>query len=144
MNDSNYTPPDITLVGDAHVKAYLESNGAVGHMWNGVPCLVLTTTGAKSGEPRQSALIYGRDGDRYLIIASQAGAPTHPNWYHNLRANPQVTINVGDQQIDVTASTAEGDEHDRLWKVMTDVWPNYDTYQTRTERVIPVVVLTPS
>ena len=143
MSEPNYTAPDITLVGDAHVKKYLETNGEVGHMWNGVPCLVLTSTGAKSGQPRQSAMIYGRDGDNYLLIASQGGAPTHPNWYHNLVAHPEATINVGPDEIQVRASTAEGAERDRLWKVMTDVWPNYDVYQTRTDRVIPLVVLEP-
>lgn len=144
MNEPNYTPPDISLIGDEHVKRYLETGGEVGHMWNGVPTLVLTTTGAKSGEPRRSAMIYGQDGDRYLVIASQGGAPTHPNWYHNLQANPQATINVGADEIQVTASSAEGAERDRLWKVMTDVWPNFDVYQTRTERIIPLVVLEPN
>lgn len=141
MNEPNYTPPDISLIGEEHVRRYLETNGEVGHIWNGVPCLVLTTTGAKSGEQRQSAMIYGRDGDRYLVVASQGGAPTHPNWYHNLTAHPEATINVGPDEIPVRAHPAEGAERDRLWKVMTDIWPNYDTYQTRTDRVIPVVVL---
>ena len=138
---AGYTPPDLALVGDEHVRRYLETGGAVGHLWNGVHTLVLTTTGRRSGQQRRSAMIYGEDGDAYVVIASQGGAPTHPNWYLNLLADPLARIQVGPDSFAVRARTAAGAERDRLWAVMTGIWPNFDTYQTRTERVIPVVVL---
>ena len=140
---TEYTPPDLTLVGDEHVRRYQETDGEVGHLWNGVPTLVLTTTGRKSGEQRNSAMIYGKDGDSYVVIASQGGMPTHPNWYHNLTAEPRVQVQAGATKTAAIARTAEGEERDRLWKLMTGIWPNFDTYQTRTDRVIPVVVLEP-
>ena len=136
-----YVKPDISLFGDEHVRRYRETDGEVGHEWNGVPCLVLTTRGRRSGEQRSSALIYGTDGDAFIVVASQGGAPTHPNWYHNLVADPNVELQVGGEHIRARARTAEGDERTRLWRVMTAVWPNYDQYVLRTDRVIPVVVL---
>ncbi len=146
MTEADYTPPDLTLFGDEHVRQYLETGGAVGHEWNGVATLVLTTTGRKSRQIRRSAMIYGRDGDAFVVIASQGGAPTHPNWYLNLLAEPQVEIHVGPEQLRARARarTAEGAERDRLWRLMTGIWPNFDTYQSRTERRIPVVVLEPA
>ena len=93
---------------------------------------------------RTSALIFARDGDDYLIVASMGGAPKHPAWYLNLQANPDAEIQVKAERIPVTARTATPDEKPRLWKIVTDVWPNYDVYQSRTERDIPVVVLSPS
>ena len=140
---AEYTQPDISLIGDAHVKVYRETNGEQGYLWNGAPILLLTTTGRKSGAPRTSALIFGRDGDDLLLVASQGGAPTHPNWYHNLSANPDVEVQVQGDVFRATARTANDDEKARLWSIMTDVWPNYDAYQERTDRAIPVVVLTP-
>ena len=140
---AEYTQPDISLIGDEHVKVYRETNGEQGYLWNGAPILLLTTTGRKSGEARTSALIFGRDGDDLLLVASQGGAPTHPNWYHNLSANPDVEVQVEGDVFPATARTATGDEKARLWSIMTDVWPNYDAYQERTDRAIPVVVLTP-
>jgi deazaflavin-dependent oxidoreductase (nitroreductase family) len=140
---AEYTQPDISLIGDEHVKVYRETNGEQGYLWNGAPILLLTTTGRKSGEARTSALIFGRDGDDLLLVASQGGAPTHPNWYHNLSANPDVEVQVQGDVFPATARTANDDEKARLWSIMTDVWPNYDAYQERTDRAIPVVVLTP-
>jgi deazaflavin-dependent oxidoreductase (nitroreductase family) len=140
---AEYTQPDISLIGDEHVKVYRETNGEQGYLWNGAPILLLTTTGRKSGEARTSALIFGRDGDDLLLVASQGGAPTHPNWYHNLSANPDVEVQVQGDVFRATARTANDDEKARLWSIMTDVWPNYDAYQERTDRAIPVVVLTP-
>ena len=139
-----YKAPDLVLVGESHIKAYRETDGEVGYEWNGVTTLLLTTTGAKSGEPRTSALIFGRDGGDYLVIASQGGAPTHPNWYHNLLADPHAHIQVKAEHLDVVARTADDDERPRLWGIMAGIWPNYDTYQERTDRKIPVVVLTPA
>jgi deazaflavin-dependent oxidoreductase (nitroreductase family) len=136
-----YTAPDITLVGAAHVKRYLETGGREGGEWNGVPILLLTTTGRHSGEPRTSALIFGRDGDDLLVVASQGGAPTHPAWYLNLTADPQVEVQVMDDVQRRTAHTATAEEKPRLWAIMTAAWPNYDVYVTRTDREIPLVVL---
>ena len=138
---AEYVQPDISLIGDEHVKVYRETNGEQGYLWNGAPILLLTTTGRKSGQARTSALIFGRDGDDLLLVASQGGAPTHPNWYHNLSANPNVTVQVKGDRFPATARTAQGAERDELWKVMTAVWPNYDEYTKRTTRVIPVVLL---
>jgi deazaflavin-dependent oxidoreductase (nitroreductase family) len=144
MSDEQYKAPDITLVGPEHVRAYQESGGEVGYLWNGVSILLLTTTGRRSGQPRTNALIFGRDGDDYLVVASQGGLPNHPNWYWNLRDTPEAEVQVKAAHLAVTAHTAGDGEKPRLWKIMTDVWPNYDTYQSRTDRIIPLVVLTPT
>jgi deazaflavin-dependent oxidoreductase (nitroreductase family) len=131
-------------LGAEHVRRYQETDGAVGHIWNGVPILLLTTTGRKSGQPRTTPLIYARDGDAYLVVASMGGAPHHPDWYRNLVAHPNARIQVRADHVDVTARTAEEDEKARLWAIVAGQWPNYDAYQSRTDRVIPVVVLSPS
>jgi deazaflavin-dependent oxidoreductase (nitroreductase family) len=144
VSEANYQQPDLTLLGEDHIRAYRESDGQVGYLWNGVPSLLLTTTGRKTKQRRTSALIFGRDGDDYLVVASTGGAPRHPSWYLNLVANPEAQIQVMADVIPVTARTASDEEKPRLWKIMTDSWPNYDVYQSRTERVIPLVVLTPS
>jgi len=144
MAESNYTQPDLMLLGEDHIRAYRDTGGEVGYIWNGVPTLLLTSTGRRTGQKRTSALIFARDGDDYLIVASLAGAPKHPQWYLNLQANPDAEIQVKDETLAVVARTASAAEKPRLWKIVTDVWPNYDVYQTRTDREIPVVILTPS
>jgi deazaflavin-dependent oxidoreductase (nitroreductase family) len=144
MTEEGYTAPDVSLVGDEHVRRYVETGGEVGHEWNGVLTLVLTTTGRRSGEPRSSAMIYGTEGDGYVVVASQAGLPTHPNWYLNLCAEPAVEVQVGPDRFPAMARTAEGEERERLWALMTSIWPNFDVYQSRTDRRIPVVVLEPA
>ncbi len=143
MTEAEYQPPDTALLMGEHVQRYQETDGEVGYIWNGVPILLLTTVGRRSGQARTSALIFGRIGDDYLVVASQGGAPTHTNWYLNLQATPEAEIQVRADHIAVTTRTATAEEKPRLWKVVTDLWPNYNTYQTRTERDIPVVVLTP-
>ena len=140
----NYKPPDLELVGADHVRAYQETDGEKGYLWNGVPTLLLTVTGRRTGAAHTSALIFARDGDDYLVVASIGGAPMHPKWYLNLQANPRATVQVKGEQIPVIAKTAGGDEKPRLWQIVTDMWPNYDVYQSRTEREIPVVVLSPT
>lgn len=140
-NRETSRPLDLSLYGDEHVKRYEETDGAEGYIWNGAPTLVLTTKGRKSGQPRKSALIYGQDGDNYLLIASQGGAPKHPLWYLNLRDNPDVELQVLGDKFSARARTATPEEKPRLWKIMTESWPSYDIYQTRTEREIPLVVL---
>jgi deazaflavin-dependent oxidoreductase (nitroreductase family) len=141
---SDYAQPDLTLLGDDHVRAYRESGGEVGYLWNGVPTLLLTATGRRTGRKLTSPLIFGRDGDDYLIVASMGGAPRHPSWYLNLKANPQAEIQVRDQTLEVVARTASAAEKSRVWRIMTDIWPNYDVYQSRTVRDIPVVALSPT
>jgi deazaflavin-dependent oxidoreductase (nitroreductase family) len=127
-----------------HVQRYVASGGEDGHEWRpGVPTLLLTTTGNKSGLQRRTALIYARDGGGYLVVASNGGSQGHPAWYRNLDADPHVRVQVGAEEFEATARTATGDERARLWPLTTAVWPAYDEYQTKTEREIPVVVLTP-
>ena len=124
---------DLSLVGDEHVRVYQETDGETGYRWNGVPILILTTTGRRTGLPRDTALIYGRDGDSYLVIASTGGSPTHPAWYRNLVDQPDAEVQVKAEHLPVRARTATGVEKSRLWKIMTDQWPNYDVYQSRTD-----------
>jgi deazaflavin-dependent oxidoreductase (nitroreductase family) len=131
-----------TLFGQEHVQRYRETGGEVGHRWKrGSKILLLTTKGRKTGEPRTSPLIYEEDGDRYVVVASKGGAHTHPRWYLNLRDDPNVELQVLDEVFPARARTAEGEERGRLWQLVTQQWPDYDRYQTRTDREIPVVVL---
>jgi deazaflavin-dependent oxidoreductase (nitroreductase family) len=139
-----YRAPDVTLLGDEHIRRYEETDGAVGHEWNGATCLVLTTQGRRTGQPRKFALIYARDGDDLLVVASKGGAPTHPGWYLNLTANPDVQVQVLGDRFGARARTASAEEKPRLWKIVTERWPNYDVYTTRTDREIPVVILEPT
>ena len=137
------TPIDPTgsWVAD-HVKTYVDSGGTEGHHWQpGVPTLLLTTRGRKSGTARRTALIYGRDGDDYVVMASYAGAPSHPDWYVNLAADPEVVIQVGPDVMAATARTVAPEDRERVWKVMTDIWPDYDEYATKTTREIPLVAI---
>jgi deazaflavin-dependent oxidoreductase (nitroreductase family) len=131
-----------SLFGDAHVERYQETGGEVGHEWKrGSKILLLTTRGRSSGEPRTIPLIYEEDGDRYVIVASKGGAPQHPGWYRNLEKNPEVELQVRDEVFPARARTAEGEERERLWQLANQQWPDYDKYQTKTDREIPVVVL---
>ena len=123
------------------LKQYLETDGREGHIWNGVPTLLLTTTGAKSGKQLQLPLIYGKDGDNYLVVASKGGAPEHPAWYHNLDANPDVAVQVAADKFKAKARTATAEEKPQLWETMAKIFPNYNEYQQKTTRDIPVVVL---
>ncbi|HEX7661523.1 MAG TPA: nitroreductase family deazaflavin-dependent oxidoreductase [Pseudonocardiaceae bacterium] len=126
-----------------HIKRYVESGGEDGYTWRGATTLLLTTVGRKSGVPRRTALIYQPDGDNYVVVASRGGAPTHPAWYLNLTANPEVTVQVKDDTFAARARTASAEERPRLWKLMAEIWPAYDDYQKKTDREIPVVVLEP-
>ena len=142
-NEPVYRPIDYSLLNEEHVKAYRQTDGRTGYLWNGAPILLLTYTGRRSGQRRTTPLIFGRDGDDYLVVASMGGMPRHPWWYENLAANPEAEIQVKGEHIPVAARTASSDEKPRLWQIMRDIWPNYDVYQSRTDREIPVVVLTP-
>ncbi len=125
----------------AHIRRYIETDGEDGHLWRGVPTLLLTTRGRRSGKLRRTALIYGRDGDRYVVVASTGGADRHPRWYLNLVADPSVRVQAGAARFTAWARTASPEEKARLWPMMTGEWPAYDEYQTRTTRAIPVVIL---
>lgn len=132
----------MTLFGREHVERYLATDGAEGHDWrNGAPVLILTTTGRRTGQERPTPLIYGRDGDDYLIVASKGGAPEPPDWYRNLEAKADVTVQVKADRFSARARTATPEERARLWPTMTAIWPDYDAYQTRTDREIPIVIL---
>src|SRR5262245_25551791 len=133
--------PDLTLLGDAHVAKYRETDGEVGYEWNGATCLLLTTTGRTSGKALTVPLIFAADGDRSILVASKGGAPEHPHWYRNLEANPTVQVQIKGDRFTATARIVEGAERDRCWALATRMWPNYDEYVKRTSRVIPVVVL---
>ena len=124
-----------------HLKSYLETDGEEGHIWRGVPTLLLTTTGRSSGEPRTLPLIYGLTGDHPVVVASKGGHENHPLWYQNLVAQPAVHVQVAADKFAASARTASGDERSHLWKTMTEIWPSYDEYQQKTSREIPVVVL---
>ncbi len=124
-----------------HTRQYVQTNGEQGHMWRGVPTLLLTTKGRRSGKLRRTALIYGLDGDRYLVVASKGGAQQHPLWYLNLLEYPEVEIQVGGDCFRASARTATVEEKPRLWERMTQIWPAYDEYQTKTDRDIPVIIL---
>jgi deazaflavin-dependent oxidoreductase (nitroreductase family) len=124
-----------------HVDRYIETDGADGHDWNGKPTLLLTTRGRRSGEQRTLPLIYGRDGDRLLVVASRGGAAKHPSWYLNLLSDPEVDVQVKGDRFRARARPAGPDEKPRLWRTMTEIFPDYDDYQRKTAREIPVVVL---
>jgi deazaflavin-dependent oxidoreductase (nitroreductase family) len=130
-----------TLFGGEHVEKYVETNGDEGHDWNGTQTLILTTRGRRSGQPRSNALIYGRDGDDYLVVASMGGAPRHPKWYLNLVDNPEVEVQVKADRFRAKARPATPEEKRRLWPIMVEHWPSYDDYQRKTQRDIPLVIL---
>ena len=130
------------LHGPEHVDVYLETGGEVGHDWkNGAPTLILTTKGRKSGDERLNALIYGLAGENPVIVASKGGNPQHPAWYLNLRDQPKVQVQIRDEKFDATARDATPEERPELWKQMNGIWPDYESYQQRTDREIPVVIL---
>jgi deazaflavin-dependent oxidoreductase (nitroreductase family) len=114
-----------------------------GKMPDDAPLLLLTTTGAKTGKTRINPLVYTRDSQRYVVLASKGGAPTNPDWYHNLVANPDVVVEVGPEKFQARAMVAEGAERERLFNAQASKMPNFGEYQTKTSRLIPVVVLEP-
>jgi deazaflavin-dependent oxidoreductase (nitroreductase family) len=132
---------DLSLFGPAHVKAYQETKGETGYIWNDAPILLLTTRGHKSGQSRTTPLIFVREGEKLAIVASKGGAPEHPDWYLNLQAEPRVRLQVKGDVFDATARTADGAERARLWDQAVKAWPQYADYQQLTDRKIPVVVL---
>jgi deazaflavin-dependent oxidoreductase (nitroreductase family) len=123
------------------IEEYRATNGNVTGVFAGRPLMLLTTTGKKSGQPRTAPLVYTTDGDALVVIASKGGAPTNPDWYHNLRANSLVTVELGAEQFDAQARVAEGDERQRLYDAQAALMPAFAGYQNNTDREIPVVVL---
>jgi deazaflavin-dependent oxidoreductase (nitroreductase family) len=131
----------MTLFGQEHVDRYRATDGAEGHEWNGTQTLLLTTVGRKSGEPRTTPLIYGVDGDSFLIVASKGGSDAPPAWYLNLSEDPEVEVQVKADRFKARARTAGAAEKPAFWRTMVAEWPSYDEYQRSTDREIPVVVL---
>ena len=129
------------LFGQEHVDRYRATDGEEGHEWQGVRTLLLTTTGRKSGEERTTPLIYGEDDGRFVVVASKGGAPDDPAWMKNLREDPEARVQVAADKFDARARAATGEERDRLWAQMAEIWPAYEDYATKTDRQIPVVVL---
>lgn len=126
------------------IDEFHANEGRVGGRFEGVPLLLLHHIGAKSGKSRINPLAYQSDGGRYVVFGSKAGAPTNPDWYHNLRAQPHVKIEVGTDTIDVVASEASGEERERLYRTQAERIPQFAEYEKQAERVIPVIVLTPT
>jgi deazaflavin-dependent oxidoreductase (nitroreductase family) len=136
--------PLLRRVMGGHTAVYRASHGLVGHRFPGQPpVLLLDHVGAKSGTRRTSPLVYGRDGENLVLVASKGGYPKHPAWFHNLLANPDTTVQVGSRELNVHARVAEGEERERLWSLMVGVYGGYEDYRKRTEREIPLVVLEP-
>jgi deazaflavin-dependent oxidoreductase (nitroreductase family) len=126
------------------IEEFRANDGVVGGMFEGVPLLLLHHTGAKSGQARINPLAYQRDGERYVVFASKGGAPTNPDWYHNLQADPNVEIEVGTDTIAVVARQATGEERERLFRTQVENVPQFAEYEKQADREIPVIVLTPS
>jgi deazaflavin-dependent oxidoreductase (nitroreductase family) len=123
------------------IETFRANGGKVGGMWEGRPLLLLTTTGAKSGQRRTNPTMYLRDGDRLLVFASKSGAPTNPDWYYNLLAHPEVTVEVGSETYAATATVLSGEERDRLYAKQAGLYPQFGEYQAKTTRHIPVIAL---
>jgi F420H(2)-dependent quinone reductase len=129
---------------DLHVELYRRTRGLIGHRVPfAPPMLLLDHVGARSGKRRTSPLAYVRDGDSYVVIASKGGHPRNPGWFHNLRAHPDTTIQVGADRRALRARVATPEERERLWPRAVEVWGPYESYQRRTKRQIPLVILEP-
>jgi deazaflavin-dependent oxidoreductase (nitroreductase family) len=126
------------------IDEFRANEGRVGGMFDGTTLLLLHHVGSRTGTNRVNPLAYDRDGDRYVIFASKAGAPTNPDWYHNLKAHPNVEIEVGADTIGVVAAEAAGEERDRLFRRQAERSPGFAEYEAKTDRVIPVMILTPT
>ena len=140
-NEQHDEATDYNAFNRRLIAEFRANGGKVGGMFAGAPLLLLTTTGAKSGEPRVAPLAYTTDNDRLVVIASKGGAPTNPDWFHNLRANPDVTVEVGTETFAARATIPDGAERQRLFDQMAAQIPNFAEYQRNTTRKIPVVLL---
>ena len=126
------------------IEEFRANGGKVGGQFEGAPLLILHSTGAKSGAERLAPVMYQDVDGGYAIFASKAGAPTNPDWFHNLSANPSATVEVGNETVAVRARIAEGDERDRIWERQKELYPGFADYETKTTRTIPVVILEPA
>lgn len=124
------------------IDEFRANEGRVGGNFDGAPLLLLHTTGAKSGESRVNPVMYQADGERLAVFASKGGAPTNPDWYYNILANPHAHVEVGTDAFDVIARVAEGEERKRIWQRQKERYPGFAAYERRTSRQIPVIVLT--
>jgi deazaflavin-dependent oxidoreductase (nitroreductase family) len=131
----------VPLFGQEHVERYRATNGEEGHDWQGTQTLLLTTTGRKSGESHTTPLIYAPYGDVYLVVASKGGSDEPPAWYLNLSESPEVEVQVKGDRFKARARTPGAEEKPQMWQTMVAEWPDYDAYQQKTAREIPVVVL---
>jgi deazaflavin-dependent oxidoreductase (nitroreductase family) len=132
----------MTLYGKEHIERYEATDGEEGYEWrNGTTILLLHTRGRKTGKDVTSPLIFREYNGDYLIVASKGGAPEAPDWFLNLQQNPEVTVQIKGDKFTAKARTATAEEKPAMWKHMTEVWPDYDAYQKKTDREIPVVVL---
>jgi len=123
------------------IDEFRANGGKVGGPFEGAPLLLLHTTGAKTGRTRVKPLAYRREGDRLVVFGTKGGAPTNPEWYYNVRANPRVTVEVGSDRFEADATVAPPDERDRIWRLQTRDVPVFADYQQKTDRTIPVVIL---
>lgn len=137
-------PPLPAGFNDRIIDEFRANQGRVGGMFEGTPLLLLHHTGARSGTRRISPLAYLRDGNRFVVFGSHGGAPTNPGWYHNLKAHPEVTLEVGTETLQAVAEEATGQERERLFQAQAERVPQFAEYQRKTERPIPVIVLTPA
>ena len=133
--------PDINDFNRAIIEEFRANEGKVGGQFEGAPVLLLTSTGAKSGQRRTTPVVYLADGDRMVIFASKGGAPTNPAWYHNLRREPDATVEVGPETLEVDAVVTSGEERERLFSRQAEVLPQFADYAQKTTRQIPVVAL---
>ncbi|CAM8641856.1 hi_GC_TIGR00026, deazaflavin-dependent oxidoreductase, nitroreductase family [Acidimicrobiia bacterium] len=136
---SEYEPSPWEPIAD-HVERYIATNGEDGFIWEGGEVIILTTTGAKSGKERRTPLIRVTDGERYFVVASMGGAPQNPQWFHNMVANPEVTIQDRGEVMQLTARVASPEEKAKFWPIAVAAWPDYDKYQESTERDIPLMI----
>lgn len=126
------------------IDEFRANGGKVGGQFDGAPLLLLHTTGARTGQERVNPVMYRTDGDRLVVFASKAGADTNPDWFHNLRAHPRVTVEVGTETREAVARVADDSERTRLWEAQKSEWPGFAGYEQRTGRQIPVVILEPA
>ncbi|HMD79328.1 MAG TPA: nitroreductase family deazaflavin-dependent oxidoreductase [Nitrososphaerales archaeon] len=134
---SDWTDFDVKTISE-----FRSNHGKVGGWFEGAPILILHTKGGRTGKSHIKPVMYLRDGERYVVFASKGGAPRNPDWYHNLKAHPDIQIEVGDDTMEVRAEEMLGVEHDRLYNIQSTRYPQFADYQRKTKRIIPVVVLT--
>ena len=149
--DKPYVPKILKIISKVNIAIYLWTGGLLGSTWRvgcafpwGVPVLLLTTIGRKTGQPRIAPLLFIEDGDNVIVVGSQGGLPKHPLWYKNLQANPECEVQIKRRKMKMKAHTAAPEERERLWPKLVEHYPDFASYQSWTDRVIPVIVLEPA